>query len=283
VLSPDSSELQELKFNDASAIGSRILTAKRQSRRKLGPRPLVEQLQRIDIADLCRWRVFPEQLIATRRIGGIAIPISIPGKLVISLENIEANQHSGYTQIIPLRWIRTGFGGNGRPRPLMFCNCGRSVTKLYFIFGFLACRRCHGAIHASQVCDKYRLALKAQRINTFLKHQPKLFKHTRQRLKARLSTTPPQELNSTRLSCCPPPITTLRPRHFGARANAARLRTVSHYRPLDRLAAAAAGVCARLGSASVVIAESPSLAMRCSEPCPTVISYHRSMPEIAMA
>jgi hypothetical protein len=33
----------------------------RRSRRNSGPRPLVEQLQRIDIADLCRWRVFPEQ------------------------------------------------------------------------------------------------------------------------------------------------------------------------------------------------------------------------------
>ena len=89
------------------------------------PRPLVEQLPRIDIADLCRWNVFPNQCDWTKA-HLLELPFRYPflKNLVISLQTIEANHHSGYTQSIPLRWCRTGFGGNYRPRPLFICtNC----------------------------------------------------------------------------------------------------------------------------------------------------------------
>src|SRR5262245_44210253 len=98
------------------------LLVKRFKKKKLELKPVVETLPRIDIADLCRWRVFPEQY-DWHKAHLLELPFRYPfvKNLVISLENIEANHHSGYTQVIPLRWIRTGFGGNGPPRPLMVC------------------------------------------------------------------------------------------------------------------------------------------------------------------
>src|SRR5262245_18645682 len=121
-----------------------LANAKRPKRSE--PRPIVEQLPRIDIADLCRWHVFPEQnnWNATRYLD---VPFKYPfvKNMLISLRNIEVNHHSCYTQTIRLRWLRTGFGGHYRPRPLFICNCGRSVTKLYFTHGSLKCRRCCNA------------------------------------------------------------------------------------------------------------------------------------------
>lgn len=133
--------------------------------RRSTPRPLVEELSRLEIADLCRYGAFPSQYE-----WNVSYLLELPFRypflknLVISLQNIEANHHTGYTQTIPLRWLRTGFGGNSRPRPLFICNCGRSVTKLYFKTGHLACRRCQSAVYASQVCDKCtRPVLQAQK------------------------------------------------------------------------------------------------------------------------
>jgi hypothetical protein len=88
---------------------ARGLKARRQSRRKSGPR-FVEQLKAIDIADLCRWRVFPAQH-DWHKAHLLELPFRYPflESLVIFLENIEANHRSGYIEIIRLRWIRTGF------------------------------------------------------------------------------------------------------------------------------------------------------------------------------
>jgi hypothetical protein len=88
-----------------------------------------------------------------------------------------------------LRWVRTGFGGNHRPRPLFVCNCGRSVTRVYFKGGHLACRRCTNAVYASQVCSgrATRSALQAHRLQAFLKHKPTLWHRTRKRLQARIN------------------------------------------------------------------------------------------------
>ena len=146
---------------------------RRRYSKKSSPRPLVEQLERLDIADLCRWQVFPDQR-DWHKAHLLEMPFRYPflKSLVISLQNIEANHLSGYNQIIPLRWVRTGFGGNGRPRPLMFCNCGRSVTKLYFRHFNLACRRCTNALYASQVCSgrATRSHLQATRLTNFIQN-----------------------------------------------------------------------------------------------------------------
>jgi hypothetical protein len=178
-----------------------LARAKRPKRSS--PRPIVEQLPRIDITDLCRWNVFPNQC-DWNKAHLLELPFRYPfiQSLVISLQSIEANHLSGYTQVIPLRWIRTGYGGHHRPRPLFVCQCGRSVRRVYFKGGHLACRRCHSAVYASQLCSgrTTRSALQALRLQTFLGLKSYMWKNNRQRLKARLATTPKQEFKSKRLA-----------------------------------------------------------------------------------
>jgi hypothetical protein len=168
------------------------------------PRPIVEQLPRIDIADLCRFQVFPDQ-INWRARHSLELPFRYPflKSLVISLQNIEANHVSGYTQFIPLRWIRTGFGSNYRPRPLFICtNCGRSITKLYFKGGSLNCRRCVNAVYASQLCSgkQMRTELQVQRLKNFLKFKRYMSKRTRKHLTSYIAKAPRHEFKSKRLS-----------------------------------------------------------------------------------
>jgi hypothetical protein len=166
------------------------------------PRPLVEELPRIEIVDLCRFGAFPSQTNwHTRYL--LELPFRYPflRNLVISLQIIEANHHFGYTQRIPLRWLRTGLGGNHSPRPLFVCSCGRSITKIYFKAGRLACHRCHGAIFASQACSKrQRPILQARRLKTFLELKSGMWKSNQRRLKARIATATSQHLNSKRLA-----------------------------------------------------------------------------------
>jgi hypothetical protein len=167
------------------------------------PRPLVEQLPRIDIIDLCRWKVFPSQY-DWNKAHLLELPFRYPflKNLVISLQTIEANHHSGYTQVIPLRWIRTGYGGHHRPRPLFNCRCGRSVTKLYFRHFNLACRRCTNAVYASQVCSgrATRAHLQVQRLQTFLKLKSYMSQTNRRRLAARIPKAQSKPLDSKRLA-----------------------------------------------------------------------------------
>src|SRR5262245_55790383 len=98
------------------AMPPQLARAKRRPKDR--PRPIVEQLPRIDIADLCRFRVFPDKTNWHAR-HRLEMPFRYPfvKNLVISLTVIEANHYSGYIQSIRLRWCRTGFGGNYRPAP----------------------------------------------------------------------------------------------------------------------------------------------------------------------
>ena len=180
----------------------RGLWARRQSRHR-EQRPLVEQMQRIDIADLCRYRVFPSQNNWHER-WSLELPFRYPflKNLIISRQAIEANHLSGYTQSIRLRWCCTGFGGNSRPRPLFICNCGRRpVTKLYFNYGRLACRRCCKATYASRICSKrLRPIMQVQRMQAFLRLKSYMWQSTRQRLKTRIAAAPKQVPNSKRLT-----------------------------------------------------------------------------------
>jgi hypothetical protein len=168
---------------------TQLARAKRRLKR-LGPRPIVETLKRIDVADLCRFDVFPNNWHDQHY---LELPFKYPfvRNLVISLENIEVNHLSGYTQSISLRWCRTGFGGNSRRRPLLVCQCGRSVTKLYLQDGSLKCSRCTNAVYASQVCGKHsRPILQAKRLRAFLELKSYMRQSNRQRLKAHLATAP---------------------------------------------------------------------------------------------
>src|SRR5262245_11376118 len=104
-----------------------LATAKRPKRSE--PRPLVEQLPRLDVGDLTRLKVFPNDW-HTRRSYEVGFRYPFLKTLTVSLAFIEANHHSGYTQRIALKWIRTGFGGNWKPRPLLICRCGRATRKV---------------------------------------------------------------------------------------------------------------------------------------------------------
>lgn len=144
--------------------------ARAKGPQEIRAKTIAETLPRIDIADFCRWNLFPNQC-DWHKAHLLELPFRYPflKSLVISLQNIEANHYSGY-KTIDLRWVRTGFGGNYRPRPLFICtSCGRSITNLYFKGGSLNCRRCVDAVYASQSCSKrLRPILQAQRIKTFL-------------------------------------------------------------------------------------------------------------------
>jgi hypothetical protein len=177
-----------------------LARAKRPKRSE--PRPLVEQLPRIDIIDLCRWKVFPSQY-DWNKAHLLELPFRYPfvKSLIISLQDIEANHHTGDTQIVPLRWCRTGFGGNHRPRPLFICQCGRSVRRLYFKSAYLGCRRCVGGTYASRQCSqRQRPILQAKRLQFFLEHKPYMWKSNRRRIAARMRRAPEQELKSKRLA-----------------------------------------------------------------------------------
>jgi hypothetical protein len=177
-----------------------LATAKRPKRST--PRPLVELLPRIDINDLCRWHVFPSQS-DWNKAHLLELPFRYPfiESLLISLQDIEVSYLSGYNQVIPLRWCRTGFGGNYRPRPLFICQCGRSVRRVYFQHGHLACRRCCDATYASRACSKrLRPVLQAKRIQAFLSLKSYMRKSNRQRLETRLVTAPRQDFKSKRLN-----------------------------------------------------------------------------------
>jgi hypothetical protein len=100
-----------------------------------------------------------------------------------------------------LKAARSGFGGKWHPRPLFVCDCGRSVRRVYFRSGHLACRRCWNASYASRTCSKrLRPILQAKRLRAFLGFKRYMSQRNRQRIKGRISTAPSHDFNSKRLS-----------------------------------------------------------------------------------
>jgi hypothetical protein len=187
---------------NAMAMPWQLAQAKRPKRSE--PRPLVEQLPRLDIGDLVRLKVFPSNW-HTHRTYELCFRWPWLRTLTVSLAFIEANHVSGYTQRIALKWIKTGFGGNWKPRPAFICSkCQQPRMRLYCRFGSLACKRCHGAIHASQVCDKHsRPALQASKLRNFLSWKSYMSQRNRQRIQARLRS----------LAAKPLPLATKRLKH----------------------------------------------------------------------
>src|SRR5262249_34512469 len=120
---------------------------KRRSRKY--QRPIAELLKHIDINVIVRFRAFPNNWHSSNILYlGFRYPFATQFKL--SLANIEVTHKTGYSQIIALKWIRTGFGGNCRPRPVFICKCGQPVRKLYVYGGSLLCFHCCNAVNASQ-------------------------------------------------------------------------------------------------------------------------------------
>jgi hypothetical protein len=172
---------------------ARGLWKKRQSRRT-EQRPLAECLPHININDLN----VPKNLYSVVTIPWISLRYPFISAARLSAYVVEF-AHNGRIQKFRLKWIKTGFG---LPRFAFVCNqCGRPVIKLYFSYGSLKCRRCANAVYASQTCSKrLRPILQAQRTHMFLKLKTGMWKSTRQRLKARITTAVRQELKSKRLA-----------------------------------------------------------------------------------
>jgi hypothetical protein len=147
------------------------------------PKPLAECLPQINVNSLPIPRDY-----GTYRLPDISLRYPWIASAKLTLNAVEFS-HSGRTQVFNLKPIRTGAGGF--PRHAFVCQCGRPVIKLYFRHARLACRRCSGAIHASQALDKHtRPILQAHRLRAFIKLKPLLWHRTRQRLQARLKPSP---------------------------------------------------------------------------------------------
>src|SRR5262249_32923271 len=121
--------------------------ARSDRRRKAEPRPLVELTPHIDIHDLCRWKVFPNDCYS-QHILEMSFKYPFLKSLVISRQNIEFNHISGYNQHVALHWVHTYFGHG---RPIFVCpQCRCGARRLFLRYGHLACRHCHKTLYASQ-------------------------------------------------------------------------------------------------------------------------------------
>jgi hypothetical protein len=100
--------------------------------------------------------LFPDQRNCRAR--NYFAPFRLPfvSNLIGSLKTLNQITRNGYTECVKLRWVRTSFGGNYRPRPLFICtNRGRSIANCILREESLNSRRCSNAVHASQSCDKH--------------------------------------------------------------------------------------------------------------------------------
>jgi hypothetical protein len=154
------------------------------------PRPLAECLTRINVNDLQVPRDYK-----TYTAPDISFRYPEISNMRISAYQVEF-AHNHRIQTFKLKWIRTGAGV---PRPAFICDqCARPVISLYFRSQNLGCRRCVGAIYASQVCGKHgRKALQSHRVKQYLSFKPSLPLKTKHRLQARCTSN--TELVSKRI------------------------------------------------------------------------------------
>jgi len=160
--------------------------------RRHEPRPIAECLPSINVNDLDIPRDYQTY---------IAPDISLRFPHISNMRiawNMVQFAHSDRVQTFNFKWIKTGFG---YPRPAFVCECGRSVIKLYFRHQHLGCRTCFNTVYGCQTRNKRgRAILKAIRLRNFLKFKTRMRKSIRQRLRARITVTPSQELKTKRLA-----------------------------------------------------------------------------------
>jgi hypothetical protein len=155
------------------------------------PRPLAEDLPRINVNDLKPPKQYGK--VVTLPWISLRYPHICSARLgTYQCEFV----HAGGLQVFRLKLIRTGYG---LPRFAFICSCGRPIITLYFRHNRLACRRCIGAIYASQaVSQDNRKALLSHRIKQFLQSGLGLTRNTERRLEARCTSTKP--LDSKRIT-----------------------------------------------------------------------------------
>ena len=125
-----------------------LARAKRPKRSE--PRAIIERTPHINISDLIRQRVFPDNYYDEHI---LEMPFKYPWakSLVISRRNIVFAHRIEYNQRVGIHWAKTGFG---KPRPLFICSqCCRGAQRLFFKYGSLACQECHKLSYASRQRD----------------------------------------------------------------------------------------------------------------------------------
>src|SRR5262245_55221653 len=148
--------------------------------KRLSPRPIVEDLVRINVCELAvprDWKTYSASWIDLKypQLSG----------LKVSWNRVEFRHASGRVESFALKRIKTGLGGYYRHA--FICHCGRAVTNLYFCRGEITCVKCSGAIYASQTRSQSgRKALQFIRLCEFIRLFPKPTRKTKQRLQARL-------------------------------------------------------------------------------------------------
>jgi hypothetical protein len=149
------------------------------------PRPIAEQLPSISVNELNITNPYDYKTYIARDISLKYPHLSAAKVSYHCIEFYLPSLHRskpGPVFTFRLKHIRTGFG----IRHAFICGCGRAVIKVYYLNRRLACRRCQGAINASQTLDKRsRPVLQASRIESFLDNK-QLFHRTRERLKKKL-------------------------------------------------------------------------------------------------
>ena len=141
-------------------------------------RPIAEELSHVNVFDLKikpNWRTYTAPDISLRYpwLNGLRITA-----------HVIQFAHHGRIQAFKLRWTKTICGF----RPNFICQCGRPVVRLYLRNTNLSCRRCTGAIYASQTLNKYtRPLLQSRRLEQFLQFKPSIKHKAKQRLQARLN------------------------------------------------------------------------------------------------
>jgi hypothetical protein len=140
-------------------------------------RALAEELLHVNVFDL---KIKPNGLTYTAP--NISLRYHWLNGLRITAHVVQFAHH-GRIQAFRIRWTKTICGF----RPNFICQCGRPVVRLYLRNTNLACRRCTGAIYASQTLNKYtRPLLQSRRLEQFLQFRPFIKGKAKQRLQARL-------------------------------------------------------------------------------------------------
>jgi len=149
------------------------------------PRPIAEQLPSINVKDLG----IPRRYGVTNVIN-LSFKFPDVPSVKATAETVEFQLRSvhrgqpGPKQVFRIKAINTGIG----IRHCLFCNCGRSVERLYYHQRRLACLRCCNAIRLSQACNhQQRPILQASKVETFLNAHPRIKRKTRERLNQKLS------------------------------------------------------------------------------------------------
>jgi hypothetical protein len=118
------------------------------------PRPVVEQLPKISAHELQIPPFYDEK---TYILSNISFRFPQLAAAKVSAQSVEFQHQSlhratiGPIQTFAVKHIRTGFNGI---RHAFICACQRPVTTLYYCNRQFACRRCSGAIYASQTLGK---------------------------------------------------------------------------------------------------------------------------------